>query len=135
MQARQVLGVRSALPDSRGRVSQRAQAEEARSALSRALRGQVTHDPLGLAHTAARVVEEADDAAAEREPAVAQRDRINWQVPGLAGADPCAKVASEQDRARRARAAAGRCENLAHRCAWLDLEHSWGGGCSHDSAE
>src|SRR6266704_4231463 len=116
MQARQILRVRSALTDSRSRVSQCAQTEEARSALSRALRGQVAHDPRRLAHAASGVVKEADDAAAQREPALAQRDRIKRQVPGLAGADPGPKVAAEQDRARRARTATGRLENLAHGC-------------------
>src|SRR6266571_502598 len=84
--------------------------------IRRALRGQVAHDPRRLAHAASGVVKEADDAAAQREPAVAQRDRIKRQVPGLAGADPGPKVAAEQDRARRARTATRRLENLAHGC-------------------
>src|SRR6266446_7770847 len=124
MQASKVLRVRSALTYSRGRFSQRAQAEEARSALSRALGGQVTHDPSGLAHAAGGVMKEADHAAAERESAPAQHDRIKRQVPGLVGADPRAEVAAEQDRAHPVRTAAGCLENLAHRCAGLDLEHA-----------
>src|SRR5258708_5127639 len=125
MQASKVLRVRSALADSRDRVSQRAQTEETRSALSRALGGQVTHDPSGLAYAAGGVMKEADHAAAERESARAQRDRIKGQVPGLVGADPRAEVAAEQDRAHPVRTAAGRLEDLAHRCAGLDLEHAW----------
>src|SRR5258706_2656420 len=66
MQARKVLRVRSALADSPDRVSQRTQAEEARAALSRALGGQVTHDPGGLAYAAGGFIKEADHAAAER---------------------------------------------------------------------
>src|SRR5467141_1977775 len=124
MQARKVHRVRSALADSPERVSQRTQAEEAGAALSRALGGRVTHDPGGLAYAAGGFMKEADHAAAERESAPAQRDRVKRQVPGLVGVDPRAEVAAEQDGAHPVRTAAGRIEDLAHRCSGLDLEHA-----------
>ena len=64
-EAGHVVGVRTSSRDARTRVAQGAQAEEARTALRRALAGEVGQDARRLAHAARVVGDDTDDAAAQ----------------------------------------------------------------------
>ena len=123
LEPREVVPLGLAGGDSRGRVGDRPEAEDARAALGGALAGHPVQDPGGRPDAADAVAEECDDAAAERGAGVAQRDRVERQAPRSLGADPAAEVAAEQDRLAvvGARAGArGPCQ-LRDRRADLDL--------------
>src|SRR2546423_9449097 len=135
LQALEVFGVRAALSDSRACVGQRAEPKEARSALCRALPGQVAHDAGGLADRAPASREEANDAAAESQTMLAHDRGVEGDVPGRLGRDPRAEVASDQDRPGRFNESAALAYSFGDGRVGLDLQYAWPGHATRDCEE
>ena len=79
------------------RVGDRAQAEDARPALRRTLRGHVLEDARRGADAAGVGGEKRDDAGPQRQAARAQGLRIEGQAKRLGGRDERTEVAADQD--------------------------------------
>src|SRR5438309_11788666 len=81
LEARQIARIADSLRDPSGRGGQRTQSEEARAALRRALGREVVHDPRRFAYATARVRQESDHTAPERQPALSEPRGVEGKIP------------------------------------------------------
>src|SRR5574340_102283 len=93
----QVFGVRPARGDPSYCVRERPQPEETRTALSRALRGKVAHDPGRLANRTTADRQYADHATPQAVAGLFEACSVELERPGLVRLDPRAEVAAQQD--------------------------------------
>src|SRR5438270_5372744 len=134
-QALKIGGVGAALGYARAGVSKRAEAEEARSALGRALGREVPHDAGHVADRASALGQEADDAAAETQSLGAKRIMLELQRPRLLAVDPRAEVAADEHRARHLGHTAREHDHVADRRAGVDLDDSGTGDAAGEGDE
>src|SRR5437667_9810834 len=116
VESREVATVRAVVGDPGARVRERPQTEKARTALRRALGGEVAHDAGRLTDgTGARG--EQSDHAATKPRAVVER-----QLPGFRRLHPRTEVTADQDGLRLLSETAALAHRIAEARAQLDLE-------------
>ena len=97
------------------------QSEDARPALTRALGGQIGHEPGRRRHTTGVGGEEVDDPASQRQAARTHRGRVERQAPLLIEVRPSTEVATEKHGSHIAAEPTGGSRRVQQRCSQLDF--------------